>query len=179
MLSFSVDGYQKALRFAAHAHGGQKVPGTDLPYLVHVCTVASEVIGALSESHFDPDLAVQCALLHDVVEDTTVGLDRVDAEFGAGVAAGVAALTKSSSLPKDLQMADSLERICRQPQAVWIVKLADRIANLQPPPSHWTPDRCRRYREEAEVILAALGSASPILLARFQARLRDYRRFEG
>src|SRR5215510_3340555 len=99
---FSVDLYLKALRFAAAAHGAQKVPGTEHPYLVHVCSVAAEVIGALeAEAHPQPDLAVQCALLHDVAEDTLVGIGPIEAEFGTAVAAGVAALTKDDGLTKE------------------------------------------------------------------------------
>ncbi len=41
------EGYLEALRFAAEAHAGQTVPGTNLPYLLHVTSVAMEVIAAL------------------------------------------------------------------------------------------------------------------------------------
>jgi len=176
---FSPDLYLKALHFAADAHGAQTVPGSARPYLVHVCSVAAEVIAALQmEAHEQPDLAVVSALLHDVAEDTPVGLDRIASEFGAGVAAGVAALTKDSSKPKDEQMADSLARIRQQPREIWMVKLADRTTNLQPPPAHWSPEKCGRYRREAETILEALGAASDVLSGRFRHRLAEYRRFE-
>jgi (p)ppGpp synthase/HD superfamily hydrolase len=172
---FSIDLYLKALRFAAGAHGVQKVPGTEHPYVVHVCSVAGEVIAALeAEEHDSPDLAVLCSLLHDVAEDTLVELSAIEAHFGEAVAAGVAALTKDSSLEKPAQMPDSLERIRRQPPEVWMVKLADRITNLQPAPPHWTPERRRAYRLEAEQILAALGEASPWLSRRFEQRLVEY-----
>jgi (p)ppGpp synthase/HD superfamily hydrolase len=177
---FSVDLYLKALRFAASAHGAQKVPGTDHPYLVHVCSVAAEVIAAFQhEPHDKPDLAVQCALLHDVAEDTPVDLDLIEAEFGPEVRAGVSALSKDPSLPKEAAMADSLERIQRQPREIWLVKLADRITNLQPAPAHWTPDKRTAYRVEAEGILAALGSASAFLTGRFQQCLEEYRAREA
>jgi (p)ppGpp synthase/HD superfamily hydrolase len=177
---FSSELYARALRFAAGAHGEQRVPGTEHPYLVHVCTVAAEVIAALEvEPRQDPDLAVACALLHDVVEDTKVRLDAVERDFGAPVAAGVAALTKQASLPKEQRMADSLERIRRQPPEVWMVKLADRITNLQPPPAHWTQEKCGAYRREAEAILEALGEASRTLAARLRERIAGYRRFEA
>jgi (p)ppGpp synthase/HD superfamily hydrolase len=177
---FSIELFLKALRFAASAHGVQKVPGSDHPYLVHVCSVAAEVIAALeSEEHEHPDLAVQCALLHDVAEDTLVELSAIEAHFGPAVAAGVAALTKDSSLDKPAQMPDSLQRIRRQPRDVWLVKLADRITNLQPAPAHWTAERRRAYRIEAEQILAALGEASPWLSRRFEERLEEYRAREG
>ena len=179
VLRFSPDLYAQALRFTAAAHGAQQVPGSDLPYVVHVCTVAAEVIAALeTEPHDDPDLAVACALLHDVVEDTAVAIEVIERDFGARIAAGVEALTKDPTLPKDARMGNSLNRIRCQPQEVWMVKLADRITNLQPPPAHWSPEKCRTYRVEAETILTALGSASAMLASRFRQRLAEYRRFE-
>ena len=68
---YSPDAYHRALVFAAGKHREQKFPGSDLPYLVHVVTVASEVIAHLPRLALDdPDLGVVCALLHDTIEDT-------------------------------------------------------------------------------------------------------------
>jgi len=39
---WSQDTYIKAYRFAAEAHNGQLVPGTTLPYLMHISMVAME-----------------------------------------------------------------------------------------------------------------------------------------
>ena len=71
-------------------------------------------------------------------------------------------------------MADSLARIREQSHAVWKVKLADRITNLQRPPAHWTREKCMKYREEAREILAALGESSPVLAARLGDRIDNY-----
>src|SRR5687767_7368459 len=107
-MAYSNDAYLKALLFAAKAHGEQKTL-VGLPYVVHLSTVAMELACALrAEPGKDEELAVTCALLHDVVEDTSTPLDEVLAAFGPNVAAGVEALTKNASLPKDRQMRDSL-----------------------------------------------------------------------
>jgi (p)ppGpp synthase/HD superfamily hydrolase len=136
---YSADRYVRALHFAADRHRDQRLPGHDLPYLVHLVSVAAEVIAVLPAAGLrDPDLAVTCALLHDVVEDTETRLDEVAARFGPAVAAGVAALTKDPTLPKAEQMADSLRRIRAQPAEIAAVKLADRTTNLAPPPAHWS-----------------------------------------
>ena len=175
---WSQDAYSAALRYAATAHNGQTVPGTDLPYVVHAAVVAMEVVAALGhEDGLDGDLAVRCALLHDVLEDTGVTPERLAADFGTKVANGVSALTKSDRFhSRQEKMADSLERIRRQPREVWMVKLADRIANLQPPPKHWhTVDgRIEAYREEAKTILERLGSASPFLAERLREKIDRY-----
>lgn len=172
---WSPDLYLRAARFAARAHHGQRLPGSDLPYLVHVCQVASEVQAALACEPADrPDLALACALLHDVVEDTKVTRAEIAEAFGEPVAAGVEALSKDPSLPKPEAMADSLRRIQAQPREVWLVKLADRIVNLGPPPHHWTGEKIAAYRAEARAIAEALSSASPYLAARLRARIEGY-----
>lgn len=173
--TWSLDLYHRAARFAAHAHLGQKIPGGELPYILHPTQVAAEVIGALAvEPAERPDLAVACALLHDVVEDTAVTADQLAADFGPDVAAGVLALSKDPSLPKDQAMADSLRRIRLQPREVWLVKLADRIVNLEPPPHYWKPAKIAAYREEAGRIADALGDASEHLRARLRGRIARY-----
>ena len=175
MRTWTQDGYLRAVRFAADAHGAQKFPGTELPYLLHVTSVAMEVQAALRvEPGRDQELAVQCALLHDVVEDTPVTLDAVRAAFGPAVADGVSALSKDPALPKAEQLPDSLQRIRRQPHEVWMVKLADRITNLQRPPSHWSPQKIAGYREEAILIHRQLSPASPALAARILEKIERY-----
>lgn len=174
---WSPDLYLAAWNYAAQMHGSQKVPGTEWPYIAHVGTVAMEVMTALARSSGtqQPNLAVQCALLHDVIEDTPASYGDVAARFGAAVADGVLALTKDKTLPsKAEQMADSLARIRQQPRAVWMVKLADRITNLQPPPAHWDSAKVVAYRVEAETILAALGEADEWLAARLQGKIALY-----
>jgi (p)ppGpp synthase/HD superfamily hydrolase len=175
MRAWTQEGYLAAARFAARAHGRQTVPGTELPYLLHVTSVAMEVIAALRvEPDHDQELAMQCALLHDVVEDTPVTLDAVRTAFGPAVADGVSALSKDPALPKARQLADSLDRIRRQPHEVWMVKLADRITNLQTPPAHWSAEKIATYREEAIQIHASLGAASPALATRIQRKIEGY-----
>jgi (p)ppGpp synthase/HD superfamily hydrolase len=173
-MAFSQDQYVKALHFAARAHGGQKTP-TGLPYVVHVSSVAMEVIAALhAEPVHDDDLAVTAALLHDVLEDTATTVEEVAAAFGPRVAAGVSALTKSSALDKPAAMRDSLARILEQPPEIALVKLGDRVTNLAPPPPHWSAAKVAAYRAEAQLILDALGAASPFLSARLAERIRTY-----
>ncbi len=173
--TWSQDLYLNAYLFAATAHRGQKVPGCDLPYITHVSLVTMEVIAALrAEPGRNEDLAVQCALLHDVLEDTQTPPETLEELFGRDVTAGVQALSKNPDLPKPKQMPDSLRRIRQQPHEVWLVKLADRITNLLPPPAHWDNERIDHYRAEAGDILAALGEASPFLAERLRRKIDAY-----
>lgn len=174
--TWSQEKYIKALKFAAEAHNGQTVPGSDLPYVVHVTMVAMEVIAALThEDDLDGDLAVQCALLHDVIEDAGKSYEKLAVDFGPEVAEGVLALSKNNILKSNQKkMADSLTRIKQQPKEVWMVKLADRITNLQPPPGHWGSEKIERYRQEAQKIQDELGSACLYLAERLMQKMRGY-----
>ena len=145
------------------------MPGTTLPYIVHISLVAMEITAALSVEQVDnPDLAIQCALLHDTIEDTDVTYDQVKGPFGTDVADGVLALTIDETIGpvlgkfdrRWLQLEDYLNRIKQQPREIWMVKMADRITNLQPPPEHWDDRMIKRYRKGAKLIHKELGVAS-------------------
>ena len=151
-----------------------------MPYLVHLVSVASEVIGAAfhaPEDRWDLELAVTCALLHDTLEDTKTTADEVESAFGTNVLSGVRALTKNAQLPKAAQMGDSLVRIVKEPREVAMVKLSDRIVNLKEPPHYWKREKRIVYREEARQILAALGSASQFLKDRLATKIEEYGAF--
>ncbi|MBF0273134.1 MAG: bifunctional (p)ppGpp synthetase/guanosine-3',5'-bis(diphosphate) 3'-pyrophosphohydrolase [Magnetococcales bacterium] len=175
---WSQEKYREALCFAAQAHLGQTLPGSQLPYGVHVVLVTMEVMSALAEEkHAAPDLAMQCALLHDVLEDTPTPFNTLAETFGLEVAQGVLALSKDPNLDKSLRMGDSLDRIQQQPEAIWMVKLADRIINLTPPlPSWWTPLKRVQYRDEANEILRRLAPASPFLANRLREKITHFDR---
>lgn len=169
------EAWLQAWHFAARAHRVQKLPGHDLPYLVHVGAVAMEILVAHQKVPLEhPTIAVQCALLHDVLEDTSTRESELLACFGEAVAAGVRALTKDASLSKHEAMVDSLHRIKTQPIEVWAVKLADRITNLAPPPSHWSLEKIANYRVEAQLIFDALQNAHPVLASRLANRIARY-----
>lgn len=180
---WSREKYFKALKFAAEAHKDQLMPGTDLPYVVHVSLVAMEILAALAAEEVDrPNLVVQCALLHDCLEDTYIIYDEIVSQFGSYVADGVLALSKDGAIGisedehkrKWMQLEDSLHRIKQQPKETWMVKLADRITNLQPPPGHWNAEKIERYKEGAELIHKELASASDYLGQRLRMKIDRY-----
>lgn len=172
---WSPDLYARALDFAAHAHGAQRVPGTGLPYTVHLAKVAAEALRACVEDPSrDANLCLACALLHDTLEDTATPYERLVEEFGDAVARGVRALTKNSALPKHERMTDCLARLALEAPEVRMVKLADRITNLEPPPPAWSSSKRAAYRDEAREIARALHGLSAHLDARIAARIEAY-----
>jgi (p)ppGpp synthase/HD superfamily hydrolase len=67
---------------------------------MHLSFAAMEILAAAAvEDIGDADLALQCALLHDVLEDTMVPREKLRAEFGEAVTEGVLALTLKKRLP--------------------------------------------------------------------------------
>jgi (p)ppGpp synthase/HD superfamily hydrolase len=167
---------QTAWIFASRKHRSQLYPGSEqLPYLTHIGAVLLELLPALRENaELDADTAICCALLHDTVEDTETTIEEIADKFGEKIAAGVSALTKVKSLKGEAATRDSLERIRRQPQEIWAVKLADRAANLQTPPKHWGREKRLSYAREGRLILDALGEASPCLSQLLARRINTW-----
>jgi (p)ppGpp synthase/HD superfamily hydrolase len=171
--SWSQDQFIKAYNFAANAHEGLLLSGSSLPYLVHISLVCMEIMALQSVEPLDnPDLALKCAALHDVLEDTPVTLEKILEDFGQQVADGVSALTKN----KDhlTPMADSLRRIREQPVEIAIVKLADRITNLQAPPFFWSKSKIREYCRESIGIADSLKHICPFLSDRLEKKIDIY-----
>ncbi|MDD4970090.1 MAG: HD domain-containing protein [Paludibacter sp.] len=174
------DIYQIAIRYAAEKHAvlNQTLPDSIIPYAVHLSNVAMEILVAASHTkNFNTEFAIQVALLHDVLEDTTVTAEELSTEFGIEVTAGVEALTKNTSLPKDEQIIDSLQRLKTSVSEVRAVKLADRITNLQKPPLSWTNEKKLNYLDEAELILKELRGTNEYLEKRLELKIEEYSRY--
>ena len=180
MDSWSQEKYIKAWNFSSKVHNGQLVPGTDIPYINHIGLVAMEAMAAIAHGKdiSNPDLLIQCALLHDTIEDTTSTYEEIRGEFGVEVADGVLALSKNTDLPSKMeQMEDSIERIQKLAKEVWMVKLCDRTTNLQPPPLHWDKEKIQAYRAEAIYILEQLQDSNQYLAGRLETKISDYSKY--
>ncbi len=171
--------YQEAMKFAGEKHCDQKIPGSSANYLLHVSNVVMEVLMAhQAKPDFDIQLTVQIAALHDTIEDTDTTFSEIGDRFGEKVANAVQALTKNESLPtKREKMIDSLTRINQLSKEVGIVKIADRITNLQPPPSTWASEKAEKYLEEARIISKQLKGKNEYLDHRLQLKIVEYRSY--
>lgn len=180
--------------FVALEHSQQtynQVSGQKVPYYLHLTQVFSRAVrAALDRPELDVNKIMACALLHDVIEDCAenqLAYERISGFIrqvcGEDVLNGVLALSKQDVFDdygvkdKPAMMLDSLERIREQSAEVWVVKLADRICNLQAPPPHWDSEKRQRYVDEARIIYQELHSASPLLAQELQARIDDYQQY--
>ncbi len=80
----------RAIIFAVKAHDGMRRKRSDTPYILHPMEAAA-IVGSLTAEQE----VIAAAALHDVVEDTSITLDGIAAEFGPRVAALVAAETEN------------------------------------------------------------------------------------
>lgn len=173
------DKIQKAMKFAGEHHATQKVPGTNANYLLHISNVLMEVlVGYQNQPDFDIELAAQVAALHDVIEDSDVSSEILRKQFGDAVTDGVLALTKNESLAtKREKMEDSLRRVNKLSREIGIVKLADRITNLQQPPASWNKEKKEYYLKEAQQIADAMSGKHEYLENRIGLKIEEYRQY--
>ncbi len=121
----------RAFQLAKEAHGAQ-TRRSGQPYIIHPVAVA--VI--LAHMGMDAESLV-AALLHDVVEDTPVTTEEVEAGFGKDVALlvdGVTKLGKIKLRTKEEEQAENLRKMLiamSQDIRVIIIKLADRLHNMR------------------------------------------------
>jgi len=116
----------RARSFAVSAHGDQ-IYGEDQPYERHLEAVV-EVIRSWTD---DPEL-VSAAWLHDTLEDTATAFAELADEFSPRVANLVWAVTAEGDVRTE-KMAAIYRKIEACPDAA-LVKLADRIANVEAAP---------------------------------------------
>jgi GTP diphosphokinase / guanosine-3',5'-bis(diphosphate) 3'-diphosphatase len=121
---------QQAMEFAREAHVGQRRI-TGEPYITHPI----EVCGILVEYKADY-ISLIAALLHDVVEDTSISLEEIDCVFGAEVALLVDGLTKvkKDTVSEEEYKASNFQKlllVAEQDIRVAIIKLADRLHNMR------------------------------------------------
>jgi hypothetical protein len=121
---------ERALQIAAKAHEGQK-DKEGLPYILHPLRVMMAVEG---------EEAQVVAVLHDVVEDTSVTPDDLrQAGFSEGVLAAVACVTHRKGEP----YADYVVR-CKGNEVARRVKLADLGDNARPDRTILRPQRLQQ-----------------------------------
>ncbi|MDO7908093.1 bifunctional (p)ppGpp synthetase/guanosine-3',5'-bis(diphosphate) 3'-pyrophosphohydrolase [Paenibacillus sp. JX-17] len=122
---------QEAYEFADQAHHGQ-VRKSGEPYILHPLAVADIVVNMQMDT-----ISIIAALLHDVVEDTTVSLAEIREAFGDTCAMLVDGLTKLERIQfrsKEEQQNENYRKMfiaMAQDIRVIVIKLADRLHNMR------------------------------------------------
>ena len=122
---------KKAFLLSHQAHQGQ-FRKTGEPFIEHPLEVAM----ILAELHLDA-YSIVTALLHDVVEDTSITLHEIKQDFGKSVAFLVDGVTKLSQIKFKSNYERESENIRKmfvsmgKDVRVILVKLADRLHNMR------------------------------------------------
>ncbi len=122
---------RKAFDLALESHKDMRRKSGE-PYIYHpiaVAQIAAEEIGLGTTS-------IVCALLHDVVEDTSVTLQDIEEQFGKKVVRIIDGLTKISGIfdPNSSMQAENFRKMLltlADDVRVILIKLADRLHNMR------------------------------------------------
>ena len=142
---------QSAYEFSEAAHDGQYRRSGE-PYISHPVAVAT----ILAHWHLDSQ-ALTAALLHDVMEDTTVTKGEISEKFGKLVAElvdGVSKLDKIEFESQEQAQAENFRKMflaMARDVRVILIKLADRLHNMRTLDVMQPKKRARIARETLEI----------------------------
>lgn len=181
----------KALNFAHQAHyrvfrkGTFKTQGI-VPYIVHPL----DVLRRLESWGWTQDLEVlQAALLHDVVEDTTIKAEEIENRFGKTVRLFVEELSfrdkeegESSHLYQEAKSAH-LGEFKKKHLGSLVIKLSDRLCNvedyLRDPLGTNTAYAKKYFNRAGGLFQAMLDRKSEFEQTRWHRMYEDYKQVKG
>jgi len=143
----------KAEQLARTAHEGQFRKYSGEPYIVH-----PEAVANIVASVTDDPVMLAAAWLHDVVEDTNVTIDMIEAGFGpeiASVVSDVTNVTKKSDGNRQYRKGIERQHLANASPKAKTVKLADILHNV-PDIIKNDPGFARTYVEEKKAALEVL-----------------------
>jgi (p)ppGpp synthetase, RelA/SpoT family len=147
----------RSFKFAAQLHEGQ-LRASGEPYILHPAWVAT----ILRDLGAEPEV-IAAGFLHDVIEDTAITGDQLEAEFGKVVRELVEGVTKLSKFNFDSKTERQAENFRRmflamaQDIRVIVVKLADRLHNMRTL-EHLAPSKQQAIARETMEIFAPLAN---------------------
>jgi guanosine-3',5'-bis(diphosphate) 3'-pyrophosphohydrolase len=161
---------ERAHAFSVRAHAGQ-LRRSGEPFVTH----GEEVAAILAGLRLDT-ATIAAGLLHDVIEESAVGLPELRAEFGSEIAELVDGVTKITGLKfesREREQAENFRKmllsVVRDVRVI-LIKLADRLHNMRTI-SHLSPEQIERISRETCEIYAPL--AGRFGMARVQRELED------
>src|SRR6266571_4533242 len=161
----------RAYVYTMKAHGAQLRASGD-PYFSHPI----EVAGLLAQMKLDT-ASIITGLLHDTVEDTVATLDDIEKHFGPDIGRLVDGVTKLSRIElqsDQTQQAENFRKLVlamSEDIRVLLVKLADRLHNMQTLRFIKDPEKRRRIARETMDIYVPL--AERIGMHRMKDQLED------
>lgn len=146
-----------ARKFAVEAHGAQLYG--DRPYSYHLDRV-HDVLVRFGQTQTE---LLTAGILHDVIEDTATNYSDVKLGFGFEVAELVYAVTDELGRNRQERHAKTYPKIKALSGAI-VLKLADRIANVEHSVAQGDDGKLSMYRKEQEGFRTGVGPAGPHLM---------------
>jgi GTP pyrophosphokinase len=147
----------KAYNFSEKAHEGQKRMTGD-PYFVHAFETGKNLATFGMDS-----CTIAAGLLHDTIEDAEIPPETLEKEFGKEVLFLVEGVTKLGKLKyrgveRHVESLRKLFIATASDVRVLIIKLADRLHNVQTLHGHTKPEKQKRIALETLEIFAPLAN---------------------
>ncbi|WP_421868202.1 bifunctional GTP diphosphokinase/guanosine-3',5'-bis pyrophosphate 3'-pyrophosphohydrolase [Motiliproteus sp.] len=148
---------RRAYFYAEQAHDGQRRKSGE-PYVTHPLAVA-QILSTMNLDH----QSLMAAMLHDVIEDTQVGAEALNSQFGeavTGIVDGVSKLTHLHFETKAEAQAENFQKMIMamaEDIRVILVKLGDRLHNMRTL-GVMPPQKQRRIARETLDIYAPIAS---------------------
>jgi len=161
---------QCALMLAIKAHDGQRRKYTGEPYSTHPIGV-SKIIETIPDH--TPEM-IAAALLHDVVEDTSVTLSEIKAEFGITIAEYVhfcSNVSEQEDGNRAFRKKMDADHFAMGPPESQTIKVADLIHKCETIIPYDPKFFHKAYKYEKRYLLGVLVKANPVLRSHAQVML--------
>ena len=122
----------KAIVFATEAHKGAVRKGSKLPYILHPLEAGVIVSGMTKDEE-----VIAAAILHDVLEDTSVTYEQLKKEFGkAADYVNAESENKRRELPAEatwkIRKQETIEHLMQETcKEIKMIALADKLSNIR------------------------------------------------
>jgi (p)ppGpp synthase/HD superfamily hydrolase len=166
-----------AVDWAVERHAGQRREADGAAFVMHPIEVA-----ALVDSSHYPDHVVAAAVLHDLLENTDVTVQEIEARFGTEVAELVETVSDDPNLrDEDDRKADLRERVRRAGGYAAVVYTADKVSKVREirmalaagTSRADVEDKLRRHHESLEMLEATIPGGRLVELLRFELETLD------
>ncbi|GAB4143399.1 MAG: hypothetical protein OHK0017_00740 [Patescibacteria group bacterium] len=151
------------------AHGEQQRKSGEY-YIIHPVMAATELVNM----HMSGEV-IAATLMHDVPEDTEVGLEQIEKNFGSEIAFLISGITKLSKIKyrgEDMYLENLRKMFVAMSKDIRVIfiKLADRLHNLRTL-KHLPPEKAQRIAKESLEIYAPI--ANRLGISYFKGEIED------
>ncbi|CAN5273056.1 HD domain-containing protein [soil metagenome] len=163
-----------AILFAATGHSGQFRKDGITPYINHPI----EVMHLLTfTGNISNEEILISAVLHDLIEDTSINKEEIAARFGTKVAGIVQELSDDKTQTKEERKQQQFLSATDLSQEARLIRISDKICNvydvIYAPPSGWDIARRRDYLDWANSVVKKIQGTNEKLESHFEKLIEE------